>query len=217
MNLRDDDEYLKSKGMCFKYSDLSEEEKLVENLLVEKEEKNNELDVMEAMNYQLNNTNQESFKKWFEEYQKQPIEINEDKVRNYLEEFNQLKLMIKYRKTRILTGEIKPESKNLELDKIPSLDFLKESNIDKNEFLFKVDYKLREIDFYSRTLRYLLENLRMYGLLVYQYIVLKYIVKLEDEQIEKLLPYRDIKHLDSISISYLTNKLVEESKRELES
>ena len=151
---------------------------------------------------------------WFNEYQKQPITINKERVIDYLNSYEDLEKLINFRKNKLLKGEIEPESKTLEINKLQSLEFLKSSNMDKEEFYSKVDYKLREMKFYQSNLNLLIGNLKTYGLLVYQYIAFKYFLKLSDKQIEKLTPYKNLDYLDNIAINYLTNKLVEEYRKE---
>ena len=86
--------------------------------------------------------------------------------------------------------------------------------MDKEEFYSKVDYKLREMKFYNSALHLLMGNLKTYGLLIYQYIAFKYFLKLRDIDIEKLTPYKNLDYLDNIAINYITNKLVEEYRKE---
>ena len=211
MNLRDDAENLRENDLSYRYKDLTEEEKLVDTLVIEsdnqaefsspkKEKMMTKNDIMNSVMEQIKSTKREddsqeqkaySNNEWFEEYQKQPITINKDRVRDYLK-----------------------ESKTLEINKLQSLDFLKSSNMDKEEFYSKVDYKLREMKFYNSALHLLMGNLKTYGLLIYQYIAFKYFLKLRDIDIEKLTPYKNLDYLDNIAVNYITNKLVEEYRKE---
>ena len=84
----------------------------------------------------------------------------------------------------------------------------------KEEFYSKVDYKLREMKFYNSALHLLMGNVKTYGLLIYQYIAFKYFLKLKDTDIEKLTPYKNLDYLDNVAINYITNKLVEEYRKE---
>ena len=99
--------------------------------------------------------------------------FNESTYENALEE------AIEFRKEKLFKGEVTPESKTLEINKLQSLEFLKSSNMDKEEFYSKVDYKLREMKFYNSALHLLMGNLKTYGLLIYQYI--KYNINSREE------------------------------------
>ncbi|MBQ8379380.1 MAG: hypothetical protein IJX34_01025 [Clostridia bacterium] len=225
MNLREDDENLN-----FRYKDLTEEEKLVDTLVNECNEEtefnssnNNRKitkdEIMKSVKEQIKKTrrtdmSEEQNNEWFEEYQKQPITINKDRVRDYLNSYEDLEKLIEFRKDKLIKGEVEPESKTLEINKLPDLEFLKSSNINKEEFYSKVDYKLREMKFYKSTLSVLLNNLKTYGLLIYQYIAFKYFLKLDSKDIESLTPFKNLDYLDNLAINYLTNKLVEEFRKE---
>ena len=211
MNLRDDAENLRENDLSYRYKDLTEEEKLVDTLIIEsdnqaefnsskKEKMMTKNDIMNSVMEQIKSTKREddsqelksySNNEWFEEYQKQPITINKDRVRDYLNSYE-----------------------TLEINKLQSLEFLKSSNMDKEEFYSKVDYKLREMKFYNSALHLLMGNLKTYGLLIYQYIAFKYFLKLRDIDIEKLTPYKNLDYLDNIAVNYITNKLVEEYRKE---
>ena len=234
MNLRDDAENLIENDLSYRYKDLTEEEKLVDTLIIEsdnqaeftppkKEKMMTKNDIMNSVMEQINSTKREddsqelkssSNNEWFEEYQKQPITINKDRVRDYLNCYEDLDRLIEFRKEKLFKGEVIPESKTLEINKLQSLEFLKSSNMDKEEFYSKVDYKLREMKFYNSALHLLMGNLKTYGLLIYQYIAFKYFLKLKDTDIEKLTPYKNLDYLDNIAINYITNKLVEEYRKE---
>lgn len=229
MNLRDDTE-----NFNYKYKELNEEETLVKNLIIESDSqvdsssplpkhKITKNDIMSSVMEQIKETKRDDYSQelksnpdneWFNEYQKQPITINKERVIDYLNSYEDLEKLINFRKNKLLKGEIEPESKTLEINKLQSLEFLKSSNMDKEEFYSKVDYKLREMKFYQSNLNLLIGNLKTYGLLVYQYIAFKYFLKLSDKQIEKLTPYKNLDYLDNIAINYLTNKLVEEYRKE---
>lgn len=229
VNLRDDTE-----NFNYKYKDLNEEETLVKNLIIKSDNqvdsssplpkhKITKKDIMSSVMEQIKETKRDDYteklkstsdNEWFNEYQKQPITINNERVRDYLNSYEDLEKLIEFRKNKLTKGEVEPESKTLEINKLQSLDFLKSSNIDKEEFYSKVDYKLREMMFYKTNLNLLINNLKTYGLLVYQYIAFKYFLKLNNTQIEKLTPYRNIESLDNIAINYLTSKLLDEYRKE---
>lgn len=234
MNLRDDSENLREKDTNYRYKDLSKEEKLVDTLIIEgdnqaeftptsSEPKITKGDIMASVMKQVksrkrDDTSQElkasSNDEWFEEYQKQPIAINKDRVRDYLYNYGDLEELINFRKDKLIKGEIAPESKTLEINKLQSLEFLKSSNIDKEEFYSRVDYKLREMKFYFSSLNTILGNLRTYGLLVYQYITFKYFLNLDNDYIEKLIPFKNLEYLDNTAVNFLTNKIIEEYRKE---
>lgn len=231
MDIRDEEETSREKDLNFRYKDLTEEEKFIDNVMTEENEK--ELDnktkerkiikediiksVMEQVNKvkRVDKTQEPSnIDKWFSEYQKQPITINKERVQTYLENYEDLEKLIKFRENKLVSGKVKPESKTLEINNISNLDFLEKSNINKEEFFSKVDYKLREMKFYYRNLSFLLRNLKTYGFLVYQFISFKYFLKLSEKDIQKLTPFKNLDYLDNLSINYLKNKLVEEARKE---
>lgn len=233
MDIRNEEEISREKDLNFRYKDLTEEEKFIDNVMTEESEKETETDkkttehkitkqdiinsVMEQVKkVKRDDKTQEpaNMDKWFSEYQKQPITINKERVQTYLENYEDLEKLIKFREDKLVSGEVKPESKTLEINNISNLDFLEKSNISKEEFFSKVDYKLREMKFYYRNLNFLLRNLKTYGFLVYQFIAFKYFLKLSEKDIQKLTPFKNLDYLDNLSINYLKNKLVEESRKE---
>lgn len=234
MNLRDDSENLREKDFSYKYKGLTDEEKLVNTLIIENdsqagvtststEPKITKDDIMNSVMEQIKSKKREddsqeqkdySNNEWFNEYQRQPIKITKDRVKDYLYSYEDLEELINFRKNKLIKGEIAPESKTLEINKLQNLEFLKTSNIDKEEFFSRVDYKLREMKFYYTSLNLLLGNIRTYGLLVYQYITFKYFLNLSDDYIEKLIPLKNLEYLDNVAVNYLTNKLVEEYRKE---
>lgn len=234
MNFRDDSENLREKDTNYKYKDLTEEEKLVDTLIIESDNqaeftstptqpKITKDDIMTSVMQQIKSKKRDddsqklksnSNNEWFEEYQKKPIAITKDRLKDYLYNYEDLEELINFRKDKLIKGEIAPESKTLEINKLQNLEFLKTSNIDKEEFYSRVDYKLREMKFYYSSLNLLLGNLRTYGLLVYQYITFKYFLNLSNDYIKKLIPHKNLEYLDNVAINYLINKLIEEYRKE---
>lgn len=231
MDIRNEEETSREKDLNFRYKDLTEEEKFVDNIMTEenekeldkktKEHKITKEDIIKSVMEQVNKVKRDdktqepsNMDKWFSEYQKQPITINKERVQSYLENYEDLEKLIKFREDKLVNGEVKPESKVLEINNISNLDFLEKSNISKEVFFSKVDYKLREMKFYYRNLSFLLRNLKTYGFLVYQFIAFKYFLKLSEKDIQKLTPFKNLDYLDNISINYLKNKLVEGARKE---
>ncbi len=231
MNIRNEEETSREKDLNFRYKDLTEEEKFIENVMTEENEKEldkkttehkiTKQDIINSVMEQVKKVKRDdktqepsNMDKWFSEYQKQPIAINKERVQTYLENYEDLEKLIKFREDKLVNGEVKPESKVLEINNISNLDFLEKSNISKEEFFSKVDYKLREMKFYYRNLSFLLRNLKTYGFLVYQFIAFKYFLKLSEKDIQKLTPFKNLDYLDNLSINYLKNKLVEEARKE---
>ena len=228
MDIRDED--LRKNELDYRYKDLTEEEFVdKENLDEDNSSKNNfkqkitKEDIMKSVMEQVKKVKrddetqeikQDNDYSWFNEYQKQPIEINKDRVRVYLENYNDLDEMIKYREENLISGKIKPESKSLEVDKIEDFNFLSKTNMSKEDFYSKVDYKLREMKFYKSNLGALIRNLKLYGFLVYQFVVLKYFLNLGSKTLKDLIPFKNLEYLDNLAIEYLTNKLIEEYKKE---
>lgn len=231
MDIRNEEETSREKELNFRYKELTEEENFIDNVMTEESEKEadkktteykiTKQDIINSVMEQVkkvkrNDKTQEplNMDKWFSEYQKQPITINKERVQAYLENYEDLEKLIKFREDKLVSGEVKPESKTLEINNISNLDFLEKSNISKEEFFSKVDYKLREMNFYYRNLSFLLRNLKTYGFLVYQFIAFKYFLKLSEKDIQKLTPFKNLDYLDNLSINYLKNKLVEEARKE---
>ena len=231
MDIRNEEETSREKDINFRYKDLTEEEKFIDNVMTEESEKESDKktekhkitkeDIINSVMEQVKKVKRDdktqepsNMDKWFSEYQKQPITINKERVQTYLENYEDLEKLIKFREDKLVSGEVKPESKTLEINNISNLDFLEKSNISKEEFFSKIDYKLREMKFYYRNLSFLLRSLKTYGFLVYQYIAFKYFLKLSEKDIQKLTPFKNLDYLDNLSINYLKNKLVEEARKE---
>lgn len=231
MNIRNEEETSREKDLNFRYKDLTEEEKFIDNVMTEESEKESDKktierkitkqDIIKSVMEQVKKVKRDdktqepsNMDKWFSEYQKQPITINKERVQTYLENYEDLEKLIKFREDKLVSGEVKPESKTLEINNILNLDFLEKSNINKEEFFSKVDYKLKEMKFYHRNLSFLLRNLKTYGFLVYQFVAFKYFLKLSEKDIQKLTPFKNLDYLDNLSINYLKNKLVEEARKE---
>lgn len=231
MDIRNEEETSREKDLNFRYKDLTEEEKFIDNVMTEEnknesdkkttEHKITKQDIINSVMEQVNKVKRDdktqepsNIDKWFSEYQKQPITINKERVQTYLENYEDLEKLIKFRENKLVSGEVKPESKTLEINNISNLDFLEKSSISKEEFFSKVDYKLREMKFYYRNLSLLLRNLKTYGFLVYQFIAFKYFLKLSEKDIQKLTPFKNLDYLDNLSINYLKNKLIEEARKE---
>ena len=172
MDIRNEEETSREKDLNFRYKDLTEEEKFIDNVMTDENEKESDNktkerkitkeDIIKSVMEQVkkvkrDDKTQESsnMNKWFSEYQKQPITINKERVQTYLENYEDLEKLIKFRENKLVSGEVKPESKTLEINNISNLDFLEKSNINKEEFFSKVDYKLREMKFYHRNLSFL--------------------------------------------------------------
>ena len=231
MDIRNEEETSREKDLNFRYKNLTEEEKFIDNIMIEENEKESDNktkerkitkeDIINSVMEQVKKVKRDdktqepcNMDKWFSEYQKQPITINKERVQTYLENYEDLEKLIKFREDKLVSGEVKPESKTLEINNILNLDFLEKSKISKEEFFSKVDYKLREMKFYYRNLSFLLRSLKTYGFLVYQYIAFKYFLKLSEKDIQKLTPFKNLDYLDNLSINYLKNKLVEEARKE---
>ena len=231
MDIRNEEETSREKDLNFRYKYLTEEEKFIDNVMTEESEKESDKkttehkitkeDIINSVMEQVKKVKRDdktqepsNMNKWFNEYQKQPITINKERVQTYLENYEDLEKLIKFREDKLVSGEVKPESKTLEINNISNLDFLEKSNINKEEFFSKVDYKLREMKFYYRNLSFLLRNLKTYGFLVYQFVAFKYFLKLSEKDIQKLTPFKNLDYLDNLSINYFKNKLVEEARKE---
>lgn len=148
---------------------------------------------------------------WASEYSKQPIEINEKKIRKYLKFFNDLPELIKLREKKIISGEVKPESNYLEINQLPNLDFLKGTKSDNKNLLVMIDYKMQEMDFYHRNLTIILAYLKNYMYMGYQFLMLKYCYKFSEKDLRKVTNFKNLENLDNVLIDYIYKKLVEEA------
>lgn len=154
---------------------------------------------------------------WLREYKRQPIEINKERIRTYLKYYKDLPNLIKLRENKILNGESKPENKYLEINKLENFDFLKDSSIDKDNFLMFVDYKLSEMYFYNKNLMVILEYLKKYMFISYQFIILKYYFALNEKEMILATNIKKQENMDNIIIDYIYEKLIEENKKECQS
>lgn len=149
---------------------------------------------------------------WLEEYKKQTITITKDKIRAYLKNYKDLEKLIKYRKQKIRSGKIKAESKELNINNIENYNFLKESLVDKQTFLISTDYKIQEMEFYKKELMMILKYLKKYIFISYQFLVLKYCLKLTEEELKLATNINNTKYIDDVIIEYIYQKLCEEDK-----
>ena len=150
---------------------------------------------------------------WVNEYSKQPIKINENKIRKYLKYYKDLPALMKLREQKIVSGESKPESSYLQIDELPDLKFLKGTNEDKQNFLAIVDYKMQEMKFYYTNLTLTLAYLKNYMYMGYQFIMLKYCYNFTEKQLREVTNYTNMDKLDKVLIYYIYKKLLEESKK----
>lgn len=171
-----------------------------------------------------NETNEEKSKKveysdvsktipWVNEYSKQPIKINENKIRKYLKYYKDLPALMKLREQKIVSGIEKPESSFLQIDELPDLKFLKGTNEEKQNFLAIVDYKMQEMKFYYTNLTLTLAYLKNYMYMGYQFIMLKYCYNFTEKQLREVTNYTNMDKLDKVLIDYIYKKLLEESKK----
>lgn len=151
---------------------------------------------------------------WFSEYKKQPISITRERVKQYLKYFKDLPNLIKLREQKLVSGKEKPESKTIEPNKLDSLDFLDDYNINKLEFMQSVDYKLNEMIFYYSNLRVILHHMKKYMFIGYQLLILKYYYNFNVEDLKKATNIENIEYMESILINYLYEKLLEENNDE---
>ena len=152
---------------------------------------------------------------WFTAYSKQPIEVNAIKVRAYLKNFNSLDDLIKLRTKQILNHSTKAESKIIDFDEdLTNYEFLDDLSMSEDEFKVFLDYKIYEMKFYRKYLPIYLDSLKHCLLLIYQFIVCKYFVKLDDKNTELITCLKNINDVDNAIINYLVEQLQEEAKKE---
>lgn len=150
---------------------------------------------------------------WVNEYSKQPIKINENKIRKYLKYYKDLPALMKLREQKIVSGIEKPESSFLQIDELPDLKFLKGTTEDKQNFLAIVDYKMQEMKFYYTNLTLTLAYLKNYMYMGYQFLMLKYCYNFTEKQLREVTNYTNMDKLDKVLIDYIYKKLLEESKK----
>ena len=220
-------------ALDFDYKKLSEDEILLNNVLTtdEKDISKNEIvdkmikgNISDLVKNQLNSNKRNDLQEsiyaddeknttpWFAEYKKQRITITKDKIRAYLRNYKDLRKLIRYRKEKIQKGEIKSESKELNLNDFENYDFLDEFVIDKQTFLTSTDYKIQEMEFYQKELMMILKYLKKYIFVSYQFLVLKYYLKLSNEDLKIATNIEKIEYIDNSIIEYIYQKLCEEAK-----
>ena len=228
------DEKHQKDNLNFNYKNLSKDEFLLNNLLNtnEKDVPKNEIvaqmikgNITDLVKNQLNTTtkrndlqeniftpNEKTTSPWFAEYKKQRITITKDKIRAYLRNYKDLGKLIRYRKEKIERGEIKPESHELNFNDFENYNFLEESVIDKETFLTSTDYKIQEMEFYQKELMMILKYLKKYIFVSYQFLVLKYYLKISDENLKIATNIEKTDYIDNVIIEYIYQKLCEEAK-----
>ena len=159
-----------------------------------------------------NYTNVNKKTNWFAEYKKQTITVTKEKIRAYLKNYKDLEKLINYRKKKIMSGKIKPESKELNLGDFEDYVFLEDSVIDEKTFLTSTDYKIQEMEFYQKELMMILKYLKKYIFVSYQFLVLKYYLKLSKEDIKIATNIEKTEYTDNAIIEYIYQKLCEEAK-----
>lgn len=228
----------KKDNLNFNYKKLSDDEILFDNILNTNEKDFNKKEIitemikgnisdlvknqlninkrndLQEMSYKDNKnyTNENKKDSWFAEYKKQTITVTKEKIRAYLKNYKDLDKLIKYRKKKIMSGKIKPESNELNLGNFEDYDFLEDSVIDEQTFLTSIDYKIQEMEFYKKELMMILEYLKKYIFVSYQFLVLKYYLKLSKEDIKIATNIEKTEYTDNAIIEYIYQKLCEEAK-----
>ena len=151
---------------------------------------------------------------WFSEYKKQPISVTRGRIRTYLKYFKDLPQLIKLREEKLMNGEVKPESKTIEPNKLENLEFLDKYEIDKKNFMQSVDYKLNEMIFYYSNLKLSLLHMKKYMFLGYQLLTLKYDYNFSTSDLKKTTNIENVEYIENVLINYLYEKLVEENNNE---
>ena len=228
----------KKDNLNFNYKKISEDEILLDNVLNTNEKDINKKEIITEMikgnisdlvKNQLNinkrddlqekaytdsenYTNVNKKTNWFAEYKKQTITVTKEKIRAYLKNYKDLDKLIKYRKKKIMSGKIKPESNELNLGDFEDYDFLEDSAIDEQTFLTSTDYKIQEMEFYQKELMMIFEYLKKYIFVSYQFLVLKYYLKLSNEDLKIATNIEKTEYIDNAIIEYIYQKLCEEAK-----
>ena len=228
----------KKDNLNFNYKKISEDEILLDNVLNTNEKDINKKEIITEMikgnisdlvKNQLNSNQRDDLQEnaytdsenytnvnkktnWFAEYKKQTITVTKEKIRAYLKNYKDLDKLIKYRKKKIMSGKIKPESNELNLGDFEDYDFLEDSAIDEQTFLTSTDYKIQEMEFYQKELMMILEYLKKYIFVSYQFLVLKYYLKLSNEDLKIATNIEKTEYIDNAIIEYIYQKLCEEAK-----
>ena len=111
-----------------------------------------------------------------------------------------------------MSGKIKPESNELNLGDFEDYDFLEDSVIDEQTFLILTDHKIQEMEFYQKELMMILEYLKKYIFVSYQFLVLKYYLKLSNEDLKIATNIEKTEYIDNSIIEYIYQRLCEEAK-----
>ena len=228
----------KKDNLNFNYKKISEDEILLDNVLNTNEKDINKKEIITEMikgnisdlvKNQLNSNQRDDLQEnaytdsenytnvnkktnWFAEYKKQTITVTKEKIRAYLRNYKDLDKLIKYRKKKIKSGKIKPESNELNIRDFENYDFLEDSIIDEETFLISTDYKIQEMEFYQKELMMILKYLKKYIFISYQFLVLKYYLKLSDKDIKIATNIEKTGYIDNVIIEYIYQKLCEEDK-----
>ena len=228
----------KKDNLNFNYKKLSDDEILFDNILNTNEKDFNKKEIITEMikgnisdlvKNQLNSNQRDDLQEnaytdsenytnvnkktnWFAEYKKQTITVTKEKIRAYLKNYKDLDKLIKYRKKKIMSGKIKPESNELNIRDFENYDFLEDSIIDEETFLISTDYKIQEMEFYRKELMMILKYLKKYIFVSYQFLVLKYYLKLSKEDIKIATNIEKTEYTDNAIIEYIYQKLCEEAK-----
>lgn len=228
----------KKDNFNFNYKKISDDEILFDNVLNTNEEDFNKKEIitkmikgnisdlvknqlninkrndLQEMSYKDNKnyTNVNKKNPWFAEYKKQTITVTKEKIRVYLKNYKDLDKLIKYRKKKLESGKIKPESNELNIGDFENYDFLEDSTIDEKTFLTSTDYKIQEMEFYQKELMMILEYLKKYIFVSYQFLVLKYYLKLSNEDLKIATNIDKTEYIDNSIIDYIYQKLCEEAK-----
>ena len=228
----------KKDNLNFNYKKISEDEILLDNVLNTNEKDINKKEIITEMikgnisdlvKNQLNSNQRDDLQEnaytdsenytnvnkktnWFAEYKKQTITVTKEKIIAYLKNYKDLDKLIKYRKKKIMSGKIKPESNELNLGDFEDYDFLEDSAIDEQTFLTSTDYKIQEMEFYQKGLMMIFEYLKKYIFVSYQFLVLKYYLKLSNEDLKIATNIEKTEYIDNAIIEYIYQKLCEEAK-----
>ena len=228
----------KKDNLNFNYKKISEDEILLDNVLNTNEKDINKKEIITEMikgnisdlvKNQLNSNQRDDLQEnaytdsenytnvnkktnWFAEYKKQTITVTKEKIRAYLRNYKDLDKLIKYRKKKIKSGKIKPESNELNIRDFENYDFLEDSIIDEETFLISTDYKIRELECYQKELMMILKYLKKYIFVSYQFLVLKYYLKLSNEDLKIATNIEKTEYIDNAIIEYIYQKLCEEAK-----
>lgn len=180
------------KDLDFKYKDQTNEETFLSEVFRTKER---DSDTQDSSTSYSDVAKTIKYSDIYGDYQ---IKISPKKIRAYLRNYNGLdKIIANYEKENIGIGPSFNEWARND-----------SSRVDNQAINLITNGHLKEMKFYKKQLFGILEYLKKYFFMAYQFIFLKYFKKESDKEISKVLDINDTEYLDTIIIQYIYEKLL---------